>query len=730
MTAGGKQRIAVLGGGLGSLATVFELTDQPGWDDRFEITVYQQGWRLGGKCSSGHEQREGFGNRIYEHGLHVFAGFYHYAFEMLDRAYVALGRPDGHPNQRVWDAFTGQDTVTLIDHLDDGTPLPWNINFEPNLEVPGTGDPVTSIEGMLHTALTKLLGWPPVANTAKAPVLPIAPGDQPPAEHHDGPFHEALNLVRELVDGVIGFVDRAEAEVRKVVIDGALGGVIRLVELEARAIKARSHAEIDQLPIERFLLAIYLFQTLVHGILRDDVLVDGFDPLDRFELSEWLFDNAEAVARAYKDVDDPAAAAKELIDWAPIVAGYDYVFGYTDGDTSKPAFGAGTALRAFLRLAFGYKGHLFWLMRGAMADVVIAPLYLVLRQRGVRFELFNRITSVNADESLAVTSIDLVEQVQPAVTGSPYLPLIAVPLPGWPVDMPLEGWPAEPLWDQLADGAALKAAGRDFEADFGPALPSDTPRTLVRGTDFDLVVLGISLGALPVICARLPVLVPAWQAMFQAMKVTRTLALQLWFTRSNEDLGNPAPGRTVTGGAQPLSTWADMSHLLARETWGLERPLSIAYFCGQMAGGTLAWPGQPQPLPGTDNAKARADSIVWLKANAALAWPRALSAQSSFALDPALLFAPLGGFGEARFEQQYWRANTHPSDLYVQSVPNSVETRLYPGNSGFSNLYLCGDWTRTGLNAGAAEAAVMSGVQCANAIAGIQAPIAGELDVG
>src|SRR5690606_7721667 len=48
-----KRKIAVLGGGLGSLSAVFEITEQPDWQQRYEITVYQTGFRLGGKGASG-----------------------------------------------------------------------------------------------------------------------------------------------------------------------------------------------------------------------------------------------------------------------------------------------------------------------------------------------------------------------------------------------------------------------------------------------------------------------------------------------------------------------------------------------------------------------------------------------------------------------------------------------------------------------------------------------------
>ena len=80
-----KQKIAVLGGGMGSLSAVFALTSTPGWQERYEITVYQQGWRLGGKGASGRNRKQG--NRIEEHGFHIWMGFYHNAFRTMREAY-------------------------------------------------------------------------------------------------------------------------------------------------------------------------------------------------------------------------------------------------------------------------------------------------------------------------------------------------------------------------------------------------------------------------------------------------------------------------------------------------------------------------------------------------------------------------------------------------------------------------------------------------------------------
>ncbi len=69
-----KRKIAALGGGMGSLSAVFWLTSQPGWQERFDVTVYQLGWRLGGKAASG-RARDAF-ERNEEHGYHVLLGFY------------------------------------------------------------------------------------------------------------------------------------------------------------------------------------------------------------------------------------------------------------------------------------------------------------------------------------------------------------------------------------------------------------------------------------------------------------------------------------------------------------------------------------------------------------------------------------------------------------------------------------------------------------------------------
>ena len=132
-----KGRVAILGGGMAGLATAWRLSEH-GWGDRFEsITVYQRGWRLGGKAASSRGEH----GRIEEHGLHIWLGSYENAFALLRECYAELDRASTDPTAPIhtWDqALIPADSLGLADQWGDGW-LAWLGTFARNdLEGPAT----------------------------------------------------------------------------------------------------------------------------------------------------------------------------------------------------------------------------------------------------------------------------------------------------------------------------------------------------------------------------------------------------------------------------------------------------------------------------------------------------------------------------------------------------------------------------------------------------------------
>src|SRR5439155_7221706 len=106
--------------------------------DELEITVYQQGWRLGGKGASGRDATPGYGQRILEHGLHVWGGFYDNAFKIMRDCYAEANRPAGtplsawyDPQRREASAFWPQSFITVEEKVGDRW-VHWSVDMPEN----------------------------------------------------------------------------------------------------------------------------------------------------------------------------------------------------------------------------------------------------------------------------------------------------------------------------------------------------------------------------------------------------------------------------------------------------------------------------------------------------------------------------------------------------------------------------------------------------------------------
>lgn len=695
MTTSGKQRVAVLGGGIGALAAVYKLTQQANWQDRFDITLYQLGWRLGGKGASG--RNAAFNNRIEEHGLHVWAGFYENAFGLMNDIYKEYA-PPGSPIKSIQDAFIKESHVCLAEYY-NGQWLDWEMYYEPNEQWPGEGPttPPTRLQYLI-LVLERLKAIhaelpPDLRATMPAAALDIpdhVAGAVPPV-----PAPPDMTASDTLLHYAHAIALQAHQEA------GDLASIVASVGWFLDSYRRDFIAELDGIvdwsdaSLRRAVICLDLFRCVSAAMVFDGVLLGGFAVVDKYDLVELL--------QRHRPLD---ITIKSTL----IVSGYDYTFAYEGGDRSKPRLSAASALEAFFKLVFSYKGALFFKMAAGAGDIIFAPIYAVLKNKGVKFQFFRRVEELIPKDG-RIDQIRISLQAQPI--GPTYEPLVDVN--GLPC------WPSTPRYDLLVNGQVLNDQKIDLEdADQTYAIGE---QVLTCGVDFDAVVLGIPPGALPQICARLATPDSAWKQMLDNIGTVSTQALQLWSDCRLQDFGGafvqayPPPdpvGPTCTAFEPPFDTWADMSHLLAQETWGQGGPQNIAYFCAVLADPPTP-PAGVDPLPAA-TAQVRANAVAWLDKSIAGIWPNAADAQG---FRWPLLHAAPGKLGADRLDDQYWRANIAGSERYVLSLPGTLDDRLPPHPTDYANLYLAGDWVRVaGLNAGCMEVAVMAGLGAGAALAG------------
>lgn len=710
MTATGKERpirVAVIGGGCAALTAAFELT-RPEHQGRYEVTVYQMGWRLGGKGASG----RGVADRVEEHGLHLWMGFYENAFRLMREAYAE--RNLAYPNSRFadWrDAFKPAPDVGVADRSADGWAY-WMAHFPAGRGEPGdpvSGGPFT-VAGYLRQAamlvveLLRSAGAMEKLERVSDAAAAAATGTTPRAPEAVAVAISGLLRYGQLATTAAileaGDLLRAAAEQFFAPFFTTVGSPVAQL-LEVLSVTARRQLEIlveGDRELRRVWQVIDLILAVLRGSIRCGLAIDprGFDALNDYDWREWL--------RMH-------GASAQALDSGFMRGIYDLVFAYEGGDITRPRLAAGVALRGAMRMFFTYRGSLFWRMGAGMGDVVFAPLYQALKKRGVRFEFFHRLRNLGLapqkqGETAYIETLDF--DVQAKVKGEKeYEPLVDV--------HNLPSWPSQPDFTQLVEGSKLKRERRAFEAAWDKRRAGVKKLRVTK--DFDLVVLGVSIGALPEVASELIEREQCWRDMVRHVKTVPTQSFQIWMSESPAELGWPHPPANLSGFMEPFDTWADMSHLVPEESWK-EPVRSIAYFCGVLPDVVRDEHGVTGPFHQEQKQAVRANAVRFLNTGAGELWPGAVR-EGEFRWE--ILAAEGEGkaqHGPRRFETQYWAANVNPTDRYVQSLPGSLVYRISPLDMTFDNLTIAGDWTASGLDSGCIESAVMSGLLAAHAICG------------
>jgi uncharacterized protein with NAD-binding domain and iron-sulfur cluster len=741
------KKIAILGGGIASLTTAYELTNQPGWNSLYEITIYQTGWRLGGKCATGrnvkpHKPDHEPDYRIEEHGLHIFFGFYENAFRLLKECYDESG--GNGPFSTIEDAFKPHNLIVLEEYINQNwINLPFD--FPANTLVPWQGGGISSLWENIYTTLKFVLqiyteiGYGQLqkpANFVEVISQQIALGKEVLEFLLDGSI---LQFPDQLIQLLLKEPSRWETWLKNINQDIKtalenldftsdavfLNFACNLAQLLPQNTKAhrREHQQLILKLIDRFterlnqqreprdeqnaytgwrLTLIDLALANIRGLFVDDVIqYRSLDVLDEYDYRDWLLKHG---------------ARKKSVDSAFIRVLYDLVYGFLDGNINKPRLAAGTAIRILMTILFQYNGAIMWKMQAGMGETVITPLYQVLKERGVKFKFFHVVKQLHLDEDQkSIVSIKIARQVNLKSPAQEYQPLINV--------KGLLCWPNQPLYDQIVDEEAktLQEQNIDLESHWTPWQDVEEITLSAKNDDFDIVVLGIPIAGLPSICDQLihAEKNPAhqqWQNMVTNVKTVTTQGGQIWLKPTLSQLGWKLSSPVLGAYVEPLDVYADMSELLQRENWPAEHyPYNVAYFTGVIADPGIP-PSTEYSFPAQQQKKIESEAIAFLKTQIGHLWPNATLKENPQGLNWELLVDLKNRQGAERFDAQYWRVNIDPSERYVLSVPGSTKYRLKTDESGFNNLYLTGDWINNGYNSGCVEATVMSAMQTARAI--------------
>lgn len=638
-----RKKIVVLGGGVSAMAAIFELTSQPDWARKYEITVYQHGWRLGGKGASGRDLDGSF--RIEEHGLHMWWGFYRNAFGMMNQCYKELReaadrfssayRIDRYDYQKV---FEPSSTLSFMEKLDG--PEKWascHINlpsWENDLDVTGHLDDkvVPELDSHLGHYLLQMVAWicREVGTQRLAGVLEARAPDAGGRPHASLPL-----LIHFFADDLVDAASEILAQLEALFVPPSAGALVHALEHE--------------LITKVLALLTKLRDMILHEPRRSAehsdeeycrhkwnfVLLDLILTTTRTCFEKGISTLADLDQLADRSFIDflKEGGAKEITYRSTLVkAMHDASFA-SCGAEPENNLNAASMIRTTLYMLAGYKSAFMWRIVGSMGDVVFAPLYLLFVLRGqqadaqlrreldpqqaqklrpsLQFKFFHRVAMLHLPERAGGTMNQLVDKqidridltIQAEVKGAEYQPLVQPP-PGTLGDLPY--WPDQPLYAQLKDEKRLK--GHNLESAF-TSWPGVGQVVLQRGRDFDAVILAIPPlhGSAAEMVGELTKADARWAKLVNKMRTVRTLSFQLWPKQSVEEIGwpqrvAPRPGAEIpaivipefsrvptsargmmAGFTEPFNSWADMSQVLPLEGWPAQSGVqSTIYFCGPM----------------------------------------------------------------------------------------------------------------------------------------------------
>lgn len=670
-----KQKIVIIGGGIGGLTAAYELSD-PKLMDKYDITLYQMGWRLGGKCATGRNQDQNM--RIEEHGIHAFAGCYYNALTMMKFAYEELGSTDGLlPDFET--AFLKKYGSFMWDYKDNQMKK-WPSKFPP---LPFH---YTNAQSFYEATLSysQLKTW------VKIIVLVILEQSLPTMKKVSTETHAFLKEFQKIGRKLLEEFEALEKDIKENLESttaNASSSPSQSAEIPwwlydlllVRLPRPKTHTDEERHKVDQ----VEFLKTLLRGVRDDKLATKGFASIDDIDFDDWLVKHG---------------ASPELMKSPLVTLNMFVTYQFPKGDLSgKPVMSASSFVQWTLRTA-SYLGAPFFLFEAGTGETIISPLYRLLEKRGVKVEFFHELTDITLN-SCSNTVERLRFNVQAKPKKGLYQPFIRV--------KDLDCWPNQPLWNQLENSAALK--GQDFEA---PHSIKGASKTLSVDQDFDKVILAIPPRATLVSAPSMVEKDTTWSNL-EHMAVTATQSMQLWLNDDIGSLTNYKDTFFVAGNYRSgMHGMAEFENILQYEDWSNVKtpPKGLLYFSGVMTSPHKAGDMTVREL---GDMKARDTAGTMLISSGEEIFQGAqnpIPTTIPYGFDFNALYPTSNAeSGQARLSSQYTRGNLVPSELYTQCPPGTKALRIDPLAPPQQNMTVAGDWVDTRLNVGSVEGTVIGG---------------------
>ena len=541
---------------MGALATAFELSEG-NWTDRFDrITVYQRGWRLGGKGASS----RGRNGRIEEHGLHVLLGYYDHTFDVMRRCYEALdrGRTDPSCPIRTWDDAVAPSNLVGVMDRHDGAWEPWVATFSPFAGRPGggaegpTGSSPLAVADLVVRSLRLLVDFfaslPfPTRRERLHRVQHLAHRPRPPAPRHPSRRWLRPSRARALI-GLTLPLNWSERVVQQATVRGpATGPGARLAvarragPAQAPRTRLRAHPAARRSYELVELVTANLVGIMVDGLLTKPRRLQGHQPPRLPRVAA----RARHRPRCAGVTDPPGHVRPRL---------------RLRGGRSRPP-----ALQRRARPGAGDQDAprvlrcTFWKMQAGMGEVIFAPSLRGSARPGCGVPFLPPGRRAPAERRRALDRRHRAGGAGRPRRGGPRL---RSPDPGQGPSVL-----ARHTARARSCGPPSRLTGSTSSRSGHPDVTSVAAPWKRARTSTSWCSPSHSAWC-RYVCGELVDASPAWRSMVDNVGTVATQALQLWLSEDERALGWSGPaGVTVSGFVKPFDTWASMSHLLPVEDW-------------------------------------------------------------------------------------------------------------------------------------------------------------------